>query len=102
MEYRHLGSPSVKKYKTLMPAANFMLPMFWNASGVLNMEFLTKGVTVNSDRYCCKITITQAKHSQNQTGKKRLFLLHHDNAPIQDSVHSGSINSSQPRFGTVG
>ncbi|GFY14829.1 hypothetical protein TNCV_648721 [Trichonephila clavipes] len=32
-----------------MSATKVMLTIFWNASGVLYTEFLTKGLTVNSD-----------------------------------------------------
>ena len=44
MEYRHPGSPSVKKFKTVPSAKKkVMLTCFWNARGVLYMEFLAKG-----------------------------------------------------------
>jgi hypothetical protein len=55
MEYHHPGSPSIKKFKTVPPAKKVMLTIFWNARGVLYMEFLTKGSTVNSDRYCATL-----------------------------------------------
>ncbi|GFU91342.1 hypothetical protein TNCV_2541101 [Trichonephila clavipes] len=50
MEYRHPGSQSDKKFKTLMTETKVMLTIFWGASGVLYTEFLTKGLTVNSNR----------------------------------------------------
>ena len=44
MEYCHPGSPSVKKFKTVPSAKKkVMLTCFWNARGVLYMEFLAKG-----------------------------------------------------------
>ncbi|GFU04642.1 hypothetical protein TNCV_4377201 [Trichonephila clavipes] len=55
MEYRHLGSPSVKEFKTLMSATKVMLTIFWDESDVLYTEFLTKGLKVNSDRYCATL-----------------------------------------------
>ncbi|GFY71797.1 uncharacterized protein TNIN_464121 [Trichonephila inaurata madagascariensis] len=53
MEYRHPGSQSVKKFKTT--TVKVMLIIFWGASDVLYTEFLTKGLTVNSDRYCATL-----------------------------------------------
>ncbi|GFV60612.1 hypothetical protein TNCV_2739611 [Trichonephila clavipes] len=50
MEYRHSVTPKVKKFKTLMSATKVMLTTFWDARGVLYTEFLTNGLTVNSDR----------------------------------------------------
>jgi len=79
MEYRHPGSPSVKKFKTLPSAKNFMLTIFWVARGVLYPEFLTKGSTVNSDRYCA--TLRSLKQRIRRIRPERnTFLLQHDNA----------------------
>ncbi|GFV89710.1 hypothetical protein TNCV_827021 [Trichonephila clavipes] len=50
MESRHPCSPRVKKFKTLISATKVLPTIFWDASGVLYMAFLTKGLTVNSDR----------------------------------------------------
>ncbi|GFY15214.1 histone-lysine N-methyltransferase SETMAR [Trichonephila clavipes] len=56
-----------------------MLTIFWDASGVLYSEFLTKGLTVNSDRYCA--TLRSLKHSIYRIRPNRnVFLLHHYNA----------------------
>ncbi|GFT66504.1 mariner Mos1 transposase [Trichonephila clavipes] len=40
---------NVKKFKTLMSATKVRLTIFWDASGVFYTEFLTKGLTVNSN-----------------------------------------------------
>ncbi|GFY36666.1 uncharacterized protein TNCV_28701 [Trichonephila clavipes] len=61
MEYRHPGSPSVKKFKTLISATKVMLTIFWDVSGVLHMEFLTKGLKVNSDSYCVKLRLLKQR-----------------------------------------
>jgi len=55
MEYHHPGSPSVKKFKIVPSAKKLMLTIFWDARGVLYMEFLTKGSTLNSNSYCATL-----------------------------------------------
>jgi hypothetical protein len=71
-EYHHPGSPSVKKFKTVPPAKKVMLTIFWDTRGMLYTEFLTKGSTVNSERYCANLRSLKATHLQNQAGKKHV------------------------------
>jgi len=79
MEYRHPGSPSVKKFKTFPSAKKFTLTIVRDTRGVLYAEFLTKGSTVNSDRYCT--TLQSLKHRTRRIRPERnTFLLDHDNA----------------------
>jgi histone-lysine N-methyltransferase SETMAR len=79
MEYRHPGSPSVKKFKTVPSAKTVMLTVFWDARGVLCTELLTEGSTVNSDRYCA--TLRSVKQRICAIRRERnTSLFHHDNA----------------------
>jgi len=56
-----------------------MLTIFWDARGMLYMEFLTKGSMVNSDKYCA--TLWSLKQCICRIWPERnTILLHHDNA----------------------
>jgi len=79
MEYRYPGSPSVKKFKTLPSAKKVMLTIFWDTRGVLYMEFLAKGSTVNSDRYCATLRSLKQRIRRIRL-ERNTFLLHHNNA----------------------
>jgi len=57
-----------------------MLTIFWDARGVLYMEFLTKGLTVNSNRYFA--TLRSLKQRIHRIRPERnTFLLHHNARP---------------------
>jgi len=42
MEYRHPGSPSVKKFKTVPSAKKVLFTSFWDARALLYTEIRTK------------------------------------------------------------
>ncbi|GFW86506.1 hypothetical protein TNCV_4332901 [Trichonephila clavipes] len=89
-----------------MSATKVILSIFWDASGVFYTGFLTKGLTVNSDRYCAKL----------RSLKQRIHRIRPDFASRQcmtalqctdtgrlgkTEIHSGSTTFLQSRFGTV-
>ena len=51
MEYRHKTSPSPRKFKVVASARKVLFTVFWDMEGVVHMEFLEQGQTVNSERY---------------------------------------------------
>jgi len=80
LEYRHPGSPTVKKFKTVPSAkkkrhAHHLL----RRKGVLYKEFLTNGSTVNSDRYSATLRSLK-QHIRRIRPERNTFLLHHGNA----------------------
>jgi hypothetical protein len=50
--WKHASSPLSKKFKTTQSAKKIMATVFWDHNGVLLVDFLTQGDTVNADRYC--------------------------------------------------
>jgi histone-lysine N-methyltransferase SETMAR len=79
LQWHHLGSPSPKKFKVTASAGKVMMTVFWDSSGVLHVEFLQKGGTINSACYQAtlkKLAVAirrKRPHLQN-------VILHHDNA----------------------
>ena len=80
VEWRHVNSPSKKKFKMLPSAGKMMCTVFWDRKGVILLDFLEPGQTINSDRYIAMLTKLRARISRVRPEKKTTFLLQHDNA----------------------
>lgn len=79
MQWHHLGSPSPKKFKLLPSAGKVMITVFWDIQGVLLLDFLPKGETINSARY--QETLKKLKCSiRRKRPSLQEVILHHDNA----------------------
>ncbi|GBN98779.1 hypothetical protein AVEN_152534-1 [Araneus ventricosus] len=53
MAWGHTGSPTrLKKARQTLSARKLMVTVFWDAQGILLIEFMTRGTTINSEVYC--------------------------------------------------
>ena len=78
MEYRHKTSPSPRKFKVIASARNVLLTIFWDMKGVVHMEFLKQGHTVNSEQYISTQRTLKARLRRVRSGRDSI--LQHDNA----------------------
>jgi histone-lysine N-methyltransferase SETMAR len=88
MEWRHVNSPSKKKFKTLPSAGKVMCPVFWDRKGVILLDFLEPGQIINSDHYIATLTKLKAQISRVRLEKKTTFLLQYDNARPHTSLET--------------
>ncbi|GFS25096.1 histone-lysine N-methyltransferase SETMAR [Elysia marginata] len=49
MEYVHKTSPSPRKFNVVASARKVFFTVLWNMEGVVHMEYLEQGQTVNSE-----------------------------------------------------
>jgi histone-lysine N-methyltransferase SETMAR len=52
MEWCHTQSPTKKKFKTSTSTKKIMTPVFWDRKGVLLVDFMPHGTTINAAAYC--------------------------------------------------
>ena len=79
MQWHHLGSPSPKKFKLAPSAGKVMITVFWDSHGVILLDFLPKGETINSARY--QETLKKlARALRLKRPNLQNVILHHDNA----------------------
>ncbi|GBO15050.1 hypothetical protein AVEN_93293-1 [Araneus ventricosus] len=55
MTWKHPSSPVTKQFKVSHSAGKVVLAMFWDAKGVILMDFFALG-TINAARYCDPLT----------------------------------------------
>ncbi|GFO28290.1 histone-lysine N-methyltransferase SETMAR [Plakobranchus ocellatus] len=78
MEYWHKTFPSPRKFKVVASARKALLNVFWDMKGVVHMEFLEQGQTVNSKQYIS--TLRALKLRLRHVGHNKDSILQHDNA----------------------
>ena len=91
MERCHPTSPDLKKFKSQQSAGKVMVTVLWDSVGVILVDFVSKGVTINSDVYI----VTKARIRRVQPALKlSKVLLQHDNARPHTSLKTHEVINS--------
>jgi [histone H3]-lysine36 N-dimethyltransferase SETMAR len=69
MQWRHVISPPPRKFKMIPATKKIMATVFWDAQGILLVDFLPNGQTINANRY-----IMTLKKLKRAVRRKRLGL----------------------------
>ncbi|GFN80889.1 histone-lysine N-methyltransferase SETMAR [Plakobranchus ocellatus] len=59
--WKHPSSPVTKKFKVQQSATKMMVIVFWDSRGMILLDILPKGESINADRYC--ETLDQLRHA---------------------------------------
>jgi len=81
LEWRHSDSPRPKKFRVQKYAGKVLPSIFWNQDGILLMDYLPKGQTINGEYYLSLLVQLRDILKEKRCGKVTkgvLFL--HDNA----------------------
>jgi [histone H3]-lysine36 N-dimethyltransferase SETMAR len=86
MEWKHHGSPPPRKFRVQPSAGKIMASIFWDAKGILLIDFLDRGATITGQYYADLIAkLREAIKSQRRGMLRRGVLFHQDNAPVHES-----------------
>jgi [histone H3]-lysine36 N-dimethyltransferase SETMAR len=76
-----------KRGKTQKSAGKVMASVFWDAHGIIFIDYLKKGKTINSDYYVALLERLKDEIAEKRPHlKKKKVLFHQDNAPCHKSM----------------
>ena len=87
MQWKHTGSPTPRKAKLGKSAGKIMASVFWDSDGILMIDYLAKGKTINGIYYADLIEKLRIAIKQKRPGKlSKTVIFHQDNAPSHKSA----------------
>ncbi|XP_076667941.1 histone-lysine N-methyltransferase SETMAR-like [Andrena cerasifolii] len=86
-QWTERGESAPKKAKTVPTAGKVMASVFWDARGIILIDYLQRGKTINGEYYANLLQrlSEEIKEKRPQLATKKA-LLHQDNAPVHTSV----------------
>ena len=87
VQWRHSGSPRPKKFRVQKSAGNVLASIFWDQDGILFIDYLPKGQTINAEYYSSMLVQLKdilKEKPRGEVTKGVLFL--HDNAPAHRTL----------------
>lgn len=92
MEWHHPDSPRPKKFKKERSSQKVLATVFWDNQGVILVEFLEKGSTINSDIYIATLRkLKEAIRKKRPQKDIHAIQLHHDNARPHTSFATNQV-----------
>lgn len=86
-EWTARDEPNPKRGKTQQSAGKVMASVFWDAHGIIFIDYLGKGKTINSDYYIALLQRLKDEIAKKRPHlKKKKVLFHQDNAPCHKSM----------------
>lgn len=80
-QWKHRNSPPPKKAMTVKSAGKVMASIFWDAKGILLIDYLQKGKTVNGEYYVKLLDKLDTIIKEKRPGShKKKIIFHQDNA----------------------
>ncbi|GFW36389.1 histone-lysine N-methyltransferase SETMAR [Trichonephila clavipes] len=92
MAWRHTNSPVRVKAKRTISTRKVMATVFWDRHGVLLVEFMQQGTTINAAAYCATLTkLRRAIQNKRRGLLTSGVLLLHDNARPHSAINTKNL-----------
>lgn len=87
MTWKRSDEPTPKKFKVSSSAGKVMASVFWDAEGIIMVDYLQKGATITGSYYAEQIRRLREAIKEKRRGKLRAgVLFHQDNAPVHKAA----------------
>jgi len=86
MEWHHSGSPRPKKFQVQKSARKFLASIFWDQDGILLIDYLPKGQTINAEYYSSLLVQPKDILKEKRRGKVTKGVFLQDNAPAHRAL----------------
>jgi len=105
-QWTEAGCSAPKKTRSVPSAEKVMASVFWDAEGILFIDYLEKSKTIAREYYSNTLTRLDKKiHKKRPSLQKKKIILHQDNAHAHQSVLAmGKLRGTStlfPRFGSL-
>jgi len=95
MEWRHCGSPRLKKIPSAKIRWKILASIFWDQDGILLMDYLPKCQSINAKHYSSLLVQLKDILKEKRRGKvTKVVLFLHDNAP----AHRALATQNKPAY----
>jgi hypothetical protein len=94
VDWRYSGSPRPRKFRVQKSAGKFLASTVWDQEGILLIDYLPKGQTINAEFYSSLLVQLKDILKENRFGKFTKWVLFlHDNAPAHRAYVSWAVAS---------
>ena len=95
LHWMRTGSPKKKKFKQMLSTRKIMCTVFWDRQGVLLVEFMPQGTTINSAVYCEMLKkLRRAIQNKRRGMLSATILLPHDNTQPHSAAQTQDLITS--------
>ena len=87
-EWKSASSPRPKKARLFKSKIKVMLIVFFDVHGIVHLEFLPQGQTINQNVYkdILRCLMRSVREKRRELWETKSWLLHHDNAPAHNAL----------------
>ena len=88
LEWKSASSPRPKKARLFKSKIKVMLIVFFDVHGIVHLEFLPQGQTINQNVYkdILRRLMRSVREKRTELWETKSWLLHHDNAPAHNAL----------------